>query len=445
MKKYILLLLIIYSTTSFSQEGSMTLSFTGKIQGELVKLDSVIVLNKSNGTDTVLYSPDTILVIYYSSNNIDEIANGLEFSVSQNYPNPFYGSTLIDLYVPKDEHVKLTLRDIFGRTYSRYEGDFNRGKYSFRVRSDLPGMQVFEAQGKYNKVSTKMINSTQEEINSGSSSIEMIGNEPGEFKSLKSYALFEFKPGDQLIHTGFSTNRNMVIVGDAIIHSPLSDTSYIFNMRTGIPCPGLPYIEYEGQKYNTVKIGHQCWFKENLNVGTYITTLNYMHNNGVLEKYCYDNNQSNCDIYGGLYQWNEIMQYNPLNERGICPTGWHIATDLDWKILEGTVDSLYNIGSTEWNKMDEWRGYDIGIKLKAETNWISSGNSFDNVGFTALPGGFAYSNLEFVSLEEEGRWWTSTKEGSSSPILRALKYNSSQSQRTIIANNMPCSVRCVKD
>ena len=66
---------------------------------------------------------------------------------------------------------------------------------------------------------------------------------------------------------------------------------------------------YEGQMYRTVQIGNQCWFKENLNVGTMIPGSQEMTDNSIIEKYCYENDPANCATYGGLYQWNEMMQY----------------------------------------------------------------------------------------------------------------------------------------
>jgi len=77
----------------------------------------------------------------------------------------------------------------------------------------------------------------------------------------------------------------------------------------GLPCPGMPTVVYGGQTYNTVQIGTQCWLKENLNIGTKIPGTQNQANNGTIEKYCYNNDEANCAIYGGLYQWNEMMQY----------------------------------------------------------------------------------------------------------------------------------------
>jgi uncharacterized protein (TIGR02145 family) len=61
---------------------------------------------------------------------------------------------------------------------------------------------------------------------------------------------------------------------------------------------------------------------ENLNIGTRIDGANNQANNGTIEKYCYSDNTSNCDTYGGLYQWDEAMQYvTTEGTQGICPSG----------------------------------------------------------------------------------------------------------------------------
>jgi len=92
------------------------------------------------------------------------------------------------------------------------------------------------------------------------------------------------------------------------------------------PCPGLPKIIYENQAYNTVVVGDQCWIKENLNIGSRINGIQNQTNNGIIEKYCYNDDSVNCTKYGGLYLWSEAMQYDTAEgARGICPIGWHFA------------------------------------------------------------------------------------------------------------------------
>jgi len=108
-----------------------------------------------------------------------------------------------------------------------------------------------------------------------------------------------------------------------------------FPLIPGIPSPDVPIVNYEGQLYKTVLIDSQCWFKENLNVGTMIVGTREMEDNGMIEKYCYDDLPDNCDIFGGFYQWAEIMNYtNQPGIQGICPPtgGWHIPTEGEMNI-----------------------------------------------------------------------------------------------------------------
>ena len=73
---------------------------------------------------------------------------------------------------------------------------------------------------------------------------------------------------------------------------------------------------------------------ENLNVGTRISGSSNQTNNSIIEKYCYDDLEANCNTYGGLYQWDEAMQYSATEGvKGICPTGWHLPTDAEWTTL----------------------------------------------------------------------------------------------------------------
>jgi uncharacterized protein (TIGR02145 family) len=214
---------------------------------------------------------------------------------------------------------------------------------------------------------------------------------------------------------------------------------------TGVPCPGVPTVTYEGQVYNTVFIGSQCWLKENLNVGTMVNGSQNQTNNGTIEKYCYNNNTANCDIYGGLYQWNEMMGYSTTpGVQGICPPGWHIPTDDEWKILEGSVDSLYGVGDPIWNSTG-WRGFDAGKNLKSSTGWISGGNGTDLYGFGALPGGNRYTNGSFYNLGNFGLWWSSSEDSGTYAWYRYLYYDFDGSIRNYSYMSIGRSVRCLKD
>ena len=131
--------------------------------------------------------------------------------------------------------------------------------------------------------------------------------------------------------------------------------------------------------------------------------------NGIIEKYCYDNDTNNCGIYGGLYQWREMMQYTTQQgAQGICPPGWHLPTHEESKVLEGAVDSQYGIGHPVWDQSETWRGFDAGANLKTTSAWICN-NGTDLFGFSVKPGGIRYVDATFLYLGEYGDWYTSVE------------------------------------
>ncbi|MCD4747448.1 MAG: fibrobacter succinogenes major paralogous domain-containing protein, partial [Bacteroidales bacterium] len=208
--------------------------------------------------------------------------------------------------------------------------------------------------------------------------------------------------------------------------------------------PGDPFTDTrDGQTYNTVVIGSQCWMAENLNIGTMINGIDEQTDNDTIEKYCYGDSPANCDVYGGLYQWDEMMEYTP-GTQGICPTGWHLPNDIDWKQLEGEVDSQYGYPDPEWNGI-EYRGFDAGLKLKSTSGWNSNGNGTDEFGFTSLPSGFRFANGGFYSFGTHGGFWTSSAQDTDDAWHRALGYNNEGVYRYDALMVHGRSVRCLHD
>ncbi|MFC2129933.1 FISUMP domain-containing protein [Bacteroidota bacterium] len=121
-------------------------------------------------------------------------------------------------------------------------------------------------------------------------------------------------------------------------------------LQSGLNAEWIPGDDFtderDGQAYKTVLIGEQVWMAENLNIGTLIPTTKAgyeMSDNGIIEKYCWDNDEGTCDgadgkmKRGGFYEWMEAMQYwtsqPELPVRGICPEGWHIPSNDEWNEL----------------------------------------------------------------------------------------------------------------
>ncbi len=215
----------------------------------------------------------------------------------------------------------------------------------------------------------------------------------------------------------------------------------------GIPCPCFPGVSYEGQNYPTVQIGEQCWFKENLNVGTMIEGTIEQSNNGTIEKYCYDNNPANCNIFGGLYGWDEAMQFvTTEGAQGLCPADWHIPTDNEWKTLEGTVDAIYPVGDPEWD-IHGWRGFDAGSNLKEAgiAHWYPpNADATNSSGFTGLPAGMRnFDDGSFDYLSYRGHFYSSTQMSEDDARSRYLNTGQAESGR-FADKEHGFSIRCLK-
>lgn len=196
-------------------------------------------------------------------------------------------------------------------------------------------------------------------------------------------------------------------------------------------CNGIEEFEYGGQTYNTVVIGNQCWMKENLNIGEQITGAHSQTDNSVVEKYCYNNLESNCDVYGGLYQWNEMMQYSIIpGSRGICPNGWHLPTDNEWYIIASFLGGEAMAGGK--------------LKETDTLHWHSPNLRATNSSrFTAIPGGYSGSYNYYISLGRQCMFWTSDKGNNTQKYLYILAYDQAGFYQGADEAYLGLSVRCI--
>ena len=188
-----------------------------------------------------------------------------------------------------------------------------------------------------------------------------------------------------------------------------------------------------GQKYATVQIGTQCWFGTNLNIGTQLPDLIKQKSNRSIVKYCYNDVESNCTTYGGLYLWDEAMGYvTTEGAQGICPDGWHIP-------------SYDNLGEL----IDFLGGGDVaGGKLKEADyeHWISPNTGATNSsGFTALPGGYRPSGGPFYGLYYEGLIWSSSQTNETFARSLYVKNDNDDAATGVSIKTYGFSVRCLKD
>ncbi|MCK4662604.1 MAG: hypothetical protein KAT68_07050 [Bacteroidales bacterium] len=222
-----------------------------------------------------------------------------------------------------------------------------------------------------------------------------------------------------------------------------------------VSCPSS-VTDYDGNEYNVVLIGNQCWMAENLKTmhyanGTAIPLVEITSdwdNLGYTDKaYCYyDNSTTNSDTYGTLYTWAAIMNgatsndANPSGVQGVCPDGWHIPSDDEWKELE----MYLGMSQSEADAIG-YRGTDEGDKLKVTNGWYSNGNGTNSSGFTVLPAGYRNDDGAFFGLGYTAFFWSSTEYSSSNAWRRTLGFSISGVHRINSCKNLGFSARCLKD
>jgi uncharacterized protein (TIGR02145 family) len=202
-------------------------------------------------------------------------------------------------------------------------------------------------------------------------------------------------------------------------------------------CGSVPDID--GNTYQTVQIGTQCWTQSNLKVSKYRngdnipTGLdNSQWSSTSTGAYAiYNNDPVNDGLYGKLYNW-----YAVNDTRGICPTGWHVPSDAEWTTL---TDFLGGTSAA-------------GGKMKSTATqptpggWNSPNTGATNSsGFTGLPGGYRDSGGAFFDLGYVGVWWSSSDAGSSTAWYRNLYYFNASAFRFNFNHRDGYSVRCVRD
>jgi len=221
--------------------------------------------------------------------------------------------------------------------------------------------------------------------------------------------------------------------GEGYLIKMYADDILIYTGSSSFIC-GDPFTDpRDEQTYETVQIGDQCWMAENLNIGIMINGSDNMNDDGIIEKYCYDNNTSDCEEYGGLYQWNEMMEYTVLQgAQGICPNGWYIPSDDEWT----TLTDFLGGESVAGGKMKE----------AGTTHWFPPNTGATNEsGFTALPGGYRDIVGNLCDLTYNALFWSSSENSSSHAWNRYLNYSGDAVHRYFSNKEHGFSVRCVQD
>ena len=210
---------------------------------------------------------------------------------------------------------------------------------------------------------------------------------------------------DIALDSNFGVKRSVRVLSSGL--------AYVFT------CGESKIYDSQGQGYTTIDINGQCFMAENFNNGSMLAGADSEPtDNDVLEKWCYGNDESNCDIYGGLYNWNELMAYGTsAGARGICPAGWHVPTSAQWDSLIANYPAV--------------AGDELAVNGSSGFNLLLAGQR-------TSAGGGAYSDLDSLAT-----FWSSDQYDASNAVYY---YNDSSDMATTnLAKVYGLALRCLKD
>jgi len=208
--------------------------------------------------------------------------------------------------------------------------------------------------------------------------------------------------------------------------------------------------DVDGNVYYTVTINDRIWMAENLKTTKYsdgspITYLgsftSWVDSANITQAYCWNNDDiNNKDIYGAIYNWYGAMNGAassttiPSGIQGVCPTGWHLPSDREWRELETFLGGDIIAGG----KMKE-----PGI-----THWLRPNEGATNEsGFTSISGGYRHDFGTFYNPQRSVFWWSSNggSESDRGAYYFSVYYSSGKSRLASCDKDWGCFVRCIKD
>jgi uncharacterized protein (TIGR02145 family) len=218
----------------------------------------------------------------------------------------------------------------------------------------------------------------------------------------------------------------------------------------GLPCPGTPTIaDIDGNVYNTVLIGNQCWMAENLKTTYYsngypITypgnnNSNWQNNNNGAYAW-YNNSITWKDSYGALYNWYAVNSSHKL-----CPTGWHIPQRAEWEVL------LFFLGGEELagpilktcRQVNSPLGGNCATSIHPRFD-ASQVYGTDDLNFSGLPGGRRYNSGNYDHQTQHGNYWGADEYNSTNSYLASLSNQFNKIFLFSTLKNSGLSVRCIR-
>lgn len=205
-------------------------------------------------------------------------------------------------------------------------------------------------------------------------------------------------------------------------------------------------ISHDGQAYSTIQIGNQCWFQENCRYLPEVTSSSDGSYDDA-KYYVYDYqgiDTSAAKLTSNYLDFGVLYNHKAVITPGVCPSGWHIPTDDEWKEME----MFLGMPTVEASNIN-WRGYLEGSQIKSNVGWNAGGGGSNSSQFSALPGGYvlfsAFPSLNgFGDLGTGGNWWTMPEVYETTTFRRHLNSNEDRIYRDSYNKKSGFSVRCIE-
>jgi uncharacterized protein (TIGR02145 family) len=434
IKIYSLCLLMLSSAIFYGQNLSMTFSAAGAAN----KVDTVKATNlrtnesvKLPGNDTLVLSRSTGIIV-----RSDVSEQGIVF------PNPFSGRTSLVATLRQSQQVALRVHSLNGQLLITYQATVQPGTHVFKISLAKVGVYMVSLTTYEGTIGFKIICT---ESGEAGNTIRYAGIKQGfdHAPSLKETTIYTlgYQEGDIIL---YRCKRGIYIT--IVTDSPTASKNYPVDFEL---CK-----DPDGRNYAIVNIGDQTWMAENLawlpKVSTSATGSDSLRHFYV---YGYEDtivaaakSTLNYNIYGVLYNWPAAI-LEPGKEsgvtgryRGVCPSGWHIPYDEEWKVLETNLGMSWHDADSVYLR----NSGGIGTLLKSSTGWNNEGNGSNASGFTALPGGYRNTHGGFLKMGDYGLFWTGTQSDTIS-WYRSLNRADTGVYRLKTLRSHGFSIRCIKD
>lgn len=406
--------------------------------GASPKVDSVKATNLTTNKSVMMPGTDTLLLEW--STGIPDPHGAGENGIV--FPNPCNGKVILVVPSGQAQTAVLILMDLSGRVITGISTDVPQGNNLFQVTFSRTGVYLVSVQTSQGISGFKIIcTETVEGIDRIFYQGTTLGNPgPLHLKNQNVYSL-EYSYGDIILYRCRGGVHTTIITD-----TPDASKTYTVEFVT---CADL-----SGRSYAVVKIGSQTWMAENLawlpkvmKPDTGAENLKFYYVYGYQDTTVSEaKNTLNYINYGVLYNWPAAMnattgkKYSGTTQQAVCPQGWHMPSDDEWKTLEMSLgmsqadaDTLYMRTSGE-----------AGMKLKSTTAWPEDTLTSNLSGFTALPGGYRNTHGLFDGKHKYSLFWTSTSSDTMS-WYRCFNVDSQGVYRMTTLWSHGLSVRCVKD